>query len=341
MNTDNAHLIALDRANGELLWDTEVANSHLNYSASSAPLAVGHLVITGTAGGEEGARGFIAAFDQKTGKEAWRFWTVPAAGEPGSETWKGKGIEHGSAAAWFTGVYDASTGTVFWQSGNPGEDYNGDDRLGDNLYSDCILALDATTGKLKWYYQTTPHDLWDWDTTETPLVIDANWRGQPRKLLVQGNRNGFFYIFDRTNGELLLAKQFLKDLTWARASVRWPSHLWSRARSHRPQVRTFVPHRTAQLTGIHLPGTRRPVSFTCRPTKSARSIPKDRRTLRWGAPSLEARNGWIRQPRPRRLLRALDLQTGAVKWEVPRIRHCRFLGRDARHGDGAGLLRRG
>ena len=127
---------------------------------------------------------------------------------------------HGGAAAWFTGVYDAETDTVFWQAGNPGEDYNGDDREGDNLYSDCILALDAKTGKLKWHYQTTPHDLWDWDTTETPLVIDANWQGQPRKLLVQGNRNGFFYVFDRTNGKLLLAKQFIKELTWATASVR-------------------------------------------------------------------------------------------------------------------------
>ena len=140
---------------------------------------------------------------------------MPAPGEPGSETWKGKGIEHGAAAAWFTGVYDASTDTVFWQAGNPGEDYNGDDRLGDNLYSDSILALDAKTGKLKWHYQTTPHDLWDWDTTETPLVIDANWQGRPRKLLVQGNRNGFFYVFDRMDGKLLLAKQFLKELTWA------------------------------------------------------------------------------------------------------------------------------
>ncbi len=216
MNTDNAHVIALDRGTGALLWDSEVADSHLNYSASSAPLAVDGLVITGTAGGEEGARGLIAAFDQNTGKEVWRFYTVPAPGEPGSETWKGKGIAHGSAAAWFTGVWDASTDTLFWQSGNPGEDYNGAERLGDNLYSDCILAFEPRTGKLKWYYQTTPHDLWDWDATETPLPIDANWEGRRRQLLVQGNRNGFFYVFDRTNGKLLLAKQFLKDLTWAK-----------------------------------------------------------------------------------------------------------------------------
>ena len=216
LNTDNAHLIALNRSDGSLVWDSEIADSHLNYSATSAPLPVGKLVVTGTAGGEEGARGVIVAFDQETGKEAWRFWTVPAPGEPGSETWKGKGIEHGGGVAWFTGVYDQSTDTVIWQSGNPGEDYNGDERGGDNLYTDCLLALDAKTGKLKWHYQTTPHDLWDWDATETPLVIDANWQGKPRKLLVQGNRNGFFYVFDRVDGKLLLAKQFIKELTWAK-----------------------------------------------------------------------------------------------------------------------------
>jgi len=215
MVTDNAHLVALKRADGEVAWEIEMADWHKNYNATSAPIIVGNLVITGTAGGEEGARGFVAAWDRDTGKEVWRFWTVPLPGEPGSETWQGKGIEHGGAVAWFTGVYDAETDTVFWQAGNPGEDYNGDDRLGDDLYSDCILAVDAKTGKLKWHYQTTPHDLWDWDTTETPLVIDANWQGQPRKLLLQGNRNGFFYVFDRTNGKLLLAKQFLKELTWA------------------------------------------------------------------------------------------------------------------------------
>ena len=217
MGTDNAHMIALDRWDGHLLWETTVADSTQHYTISSAPITVGNLVITGTAGGEEGARGLIAAYDQNTGKEVWRFWTVPNRGEPGSETWKGTGIDHPGGVAWFTGVYDAETDTVFWQTGNPGEDYNGDERLGDNLYTDSIVALNPKTGKLKWHYQTTPHDLWDWDTTETPLVINANWQGKPRKLLVQGNRNGFFYVWDRTDGKLLLAKQFIKDLTWAKS----------------------------------------------------------------------------------------------------------------------------
>ena len=122
---------------------------------------------------------------------------MPKPGESPSDSWQGKGIEHPGAPTWFTGTYDSQLDTVYWPTGNPSAEYNGDDRLGDNLYSDCILALDAKTGKLKWYYQTTPHDLWDWDATETPVVLDTAWEGKPRKLLIQANRNGFFYVFDQ------------------------------------------------------------------------------------------------------------------------------------------------
>jgi len=215
MVTDNAHILALNRLTGDLAWETTMADWRENYNATSAPLAVGNLVITGTAGGEQGARGFVAAYDQATGKEAWRFWTVPAAGEPGSETWKGKGIEHPSAVAWFTGSYDPELGLVYWPTGNPGPDYNDAERGGDNLYSCSILALDAKTGKLQWHYQFTPHDVFDWDATEPPVLADMDWQGQPRKVLLQANRNGFFYVLDRTNGKLLLAKPFVKKITWA------------------------------------------------------------------------------------------------------------------------------
>jgi alcohol dehydrogenase (cytochrome c) len=216
MVTDHAHIIALNRFTGELLWDTEMADWHQNYNATSAPLAVGNLVVTGTAGGDEGVRGFLAAFDQTTGKEVWRFWTVPKPGEPGSETWKGTQIEHPGSAPWFTGSYDPDLDTVYWQTGNSGNDLNGDQRGGDNLYSCSILALDAKSGKLKWHYQFTPHDVWDWDATEPAALVDTLWEGQPRKLLLQANRNGFFYVIDRTNGKLLLAKPFVKKITWAR-----------------------------------------------------------------------------------------------------------------------------
>ena len=319
MDTDNAHLIALDRWDGSLLWETEIADSKLNYSATSAPIVVGNLVITGTAGGEEGARGFIAAYDQNTGKEVWRFWTVPAPGEPGSETWKGKGIEHGGAVAWFTGVYDSETDTVFWQAGNPGEDYNGDERVGDNLYSDCILALDAKTGKLKWHYQTTPHDLWDWDTTETPVVINANWEGKPRKLLVQGNRNGFFYVFDRINGKLLLAKQFIKELTWASGigpdgrpilkPNQEPSPAGTRVCPSQDGATNWYSPSWNPITGLFYMQTNEKCSIY---TKREEEFALGRAFLGGGQRVDPA-------TKPVRILRALDLQTGAVKWEIPQI----------------------
>jgi alcohol dehydrogenase (cytochrome c) len=317
MDTDNAHLIAIDRSDGTLKWDVEIADWHQNYSATSAPLTVGNLVITGTAGGEEGARGLIAAYDQSTGKEVWRFWTVPAPGEPAAATWKGKGIEHGGGVAWFTGVYDAETDTLFWQAGNPGEDYNGDDRAGDDLYSDCILALDAKTGKLKWYFQTTPHDLWDWDTTETPLVIDTNWQGQPRKLLVQGNRNGFFYVLDRTNGKMLLAKQFINELTWAKGvgadghpifnPGQEPSEKGTRVCPSQDGATNWYSPSWNPATGLFYMQTNEKCSvYTKRPDEFTLG-----RSFLGGAQRVDT------TPKPRRYLRALDLQTGNVKWEVP------------------------
>ena len=216
MVTDDAHILGINRLNGVVDWDTEMADWHENYFATSAPLVVGNLVVSGTSGGENGVRGFLAAFDQKTGKEAWRFWTVPEPGGPGSETWKGMDLKHGSAVAWFTGSYDSELDTLYWQTGNPGPDYNGEERAGDNLYSDCVLALDPKTGKLKWHYQFTPHDTHDWDATEPMIVVDSAWQGKPRKLLFTANRNGFFYVFDRTDGRLLLAKPFVQKLNWAK-----------------------------------------------------------------------------------------------------------------------------
>jgi alcohol dehydrogenase (cytochrome c) len=216
MVTDNAHVIALGRFTGELLWDSPMADWRQNYNATSAPLVVGDLVISGTAGGDEGVRGFVAAYDVATGKEAWRFWTVPNPGEPGAETWQGTQTEHRGGASWMIGSYDPQLDLVYWPTGNPGLDYYGNDRLGDNLYTDSIVALEAKTGKLRWHFQFTPHDVHDWDAQEPPVLIDTMWRGQPRKLLVQANRNGFFYVLDRTTGEFLLGKQFLKKLNWAK-----------------------------------------------------------------------------------------------------------------------------
>jgi alcohol dehydrogenase (cytochrome c) len=215
MVTDNAHLIALNRTTGALMWETALANWHDNYNATGAPLIVGSMVISGISGGDEGARGFLAAFEQASGKELWRFWTVPKRGEPGSETWQGNGIDHPGGATWLTGTYDEELDTLYWPVGNPGDDLIGDDRLGDNLYTDSVVALDPATGKLKWFFQFTPHDVHDYDAMTPPSLVDVVWQGKPRKLMVQANRNGFFYVLDRTNGKFLLGRPYANKVTWA------------------------------------------------------------------------------------------------------------------------------
>jgi alcohol dehydrogenase (cytochrome c) len=211
MVTDHAHLIALARGNGALLWDVEMADYHKHYGATSAPLVVNDLVLSGTSGGDEGDRGFIAAYDARTGRQVWRFSTVPSPGDPAAATWRGRALGHGCAAAWLTGTYDATAGIVYWPTGNPCPDYNGDERQGDNLYSSSVLALEARTGRLVWYYQYTPHNLHDWDAVQTPMLVDDG----SRKLLLQANRNGFFYVLDRTTGHLLVSHPFVHKLTWA------------------------------------------------------------------------------------------------------------------------------
>ena len=217
--TDNAHLLALDRRTGARLWEVEMGSAKDSYSATGAPLAIhddslGDLVIGGVAGGEEGARGFVDAYRAETGERVWRFNVIPKRGEKGSETWAGNALEHGCGATWLTGSYDPTLDLVYWQTGNPCPDFNGDERKGDNLYTASVLALSAKTGELKWHFQFTPHDLHDWDATEPLLLLDQPWLGQPRKLLVHADRNGFFFVLDRTNGELLLAKPFVK-VNWA------------------------------------------------------------------------------------------------------------------------------
>ena len=215
MVTDHAHLIALHRLTGHLLWDVEMADYRQHYGSTSAPLVVNDLVIAGVSGGDEGIRGFLDAYRASTGERAWRFWAIPARGEPGSETWIGKALEHGCGATWLTGTYDPETRLLYWPIGNPCPDYNGDERKGDNLYTNSVVALDPGTGTRRWHYQFTPHDLHDWDATETPMLVDAEFGGRQRKLLVQGNRNGFFYVLDRITGEFLMAEPFVKNLTWA------------------------------------------------------------------------------------------------------------------------------
>lgn len=213
MDTIDAHLIAIDAKTGKPLWNRKVADAAAGYALTHAPLIVKDKVIVGTAGGEYGIRGFIAAFDAATGKEDWRFNTIPGPGEPGNETWAGDSWKTGGGSVWVTGSYDAALNLTYWGIGNPGPDWNGDKRPGDNLYSDCVVALDPDTGKLKWYYQFSPHDEFDFDSVQVPVLADIDWQGAPRKVMMWANRNGLFYVIDRTTGKFLLGKPFV-EVNW-------------------------------------------------------------------------------------------------------------------------------
>ena len=211
----DAHLIALDARTGRVKWDVEMADYKNGYSSTVAPLAVKDKILLGVAGGEFGIRGFIDAYDAKTGKRAWRFYTIPGPGDPDFGTWENDSWKTGSAAIWTTGSYDPATNTTIWGTGNPGPDWNGDVRKGDNLYSCSFVALDVDTGKKRWHFQFTPHDTHDWDATQVPVLIDGSFRGVPKKMVATANRNAFYYVLDRDNGRFLAGKPFVKQ-TWAK-----------------------------------------------------------------------------------------------------------------------------
>ena len=317
--SSNVHLIALHAKTGALLWDTPYGDleKYPQMSASLAPLAINGKVIVGVSGGEWGIRGYVAAMDAVSGKELWRFYTIPGPGEPGFESWGGHPIEISGGPTWMSGSFDAEQNLVIWTVGNPGPDFNGEMRPGDNLYTDSVVALDAETGKLKWYYQFTPHDTHDWDAQEFPVLIDTVFQGQPRKLLVQANRNGFFYVLDRTNGKMLLAKPFVKKLNWAKG-IRPDG---------RPEV---VPDMDPTPDGKKVcPGVKGATNWfspSYNPDlgllfvmaieqcdiyySSARAYVKGEAYDGTAADSIPSEPGQF-------FLRAIDVQTGEIRWEVP------------------------
>ena len=207
----DAHLVAIDAKTGHPLWNTKVANTASGYTMTAAPLVIKNKVIVGVAGGEYGIRGFIAAYDAHNGTEVWRFYTTAGPGDPGRDSWGGDSWKRGGGSVWAAGSYDPETNLTFWGVGNAGPDYNGDVRPGDNLYTSTMVALDADTGKLNWHYQANPHNEFDWDAVQIPLLANLTWHGQPRKVLLWADRNGFFYVLDRTNGKFLLGKPFVKQ----------------------------------------------------------------------------------------------------------------------------------
>ena len=311
--TDNAHLICLHRLTGSLMWDVDytIPDAPGQYGSTGAPLVVGDLVITGVSGGDAPLQGYIAAYKAATGQLAWRFRTLPLRGEPGSETWKGTALDTGGAATWLTGSYDPETGVLYWPTGNPFPDTNGDQRGGDNLYTNCVVALDAKTGKLRWHYQFTPHDLHDWDATEPLVLVNAPFQGRDRKLLLQANRSGFFYVLDRTTGEFLAGTPFVRKLTWASGI----------GRDGRPQeVEGNQPTPAGTKTCPAVRGATNWYSTAYNPATrlfyvmAVEDCNIYRQSDRGGyVPSRDPSNP------PEKYLRAIEMETGRIAWEVPQV----------------------
>ena len=215
VTTLDCYLVALDLKSGVERWSARVADYKTGYSMTVAPLAIRGKVVVGVSGGEAGIRGFVDAYDAKSGASAWRFWTVPGPGEPGHETWAGDSWKTGGGSTWVTGSYDSDTNVVYWGVGNPGPDWNGDTRPGDNLYTCSLVALDGDTGQLRWHFQFTPHDTHDWDATHVPVLFDGEVRGRSLKMIAIANRNAFYYVLDRVTGEFIAGHAYAKQ-TWAR-----------------------------------------------------------------------------------------------------------------------------
>lgn len=306
--SDDAYLVCLNRLTGAVMWSQPLpeAGAVGNFYSTSAPLVVNDLVISGVAGGDSPMRGFIAAFHAATGKPAWRFYTIPKPGEPPAETWIGTALPTGGGATWASGSYDKETGTLYWAVGNPYPDTDPSQREGTNLYTNSVLALDATTGKLKWYFQFTPGDTHDWDAAEPFLLVDTSFHGQPRKLLITAQRSGIFYILDRTDGQLLLAKPFVKKITWVGGFRQDGTPI-------------PLPNQTPTIEGVKTcPGVRGATNWY--------STAFDAQTRLFYVMAAEdcgvyRKTGrlWDKNPDPTdvgtRYLRALDIETGEVVWE--------------------------
>jgi alcohol dehydrogenase (cytochrome c) len=311
MGTLDAHLLAVDASSGKLIWDATVADSadpackeQQCYAITHAPLVVKDRVIVGPSGGEGLIRGFIAAFDVRTGKEAWRFWTIPGPGERGSETWSGDSWKTGGGCVWNTGTYDPDLNLTYWGIGNPAP-YDATARPGDNLYTESVVALDADTGKLKWYYQFTPHDEFDWDSTQVPVLTDIQWQGQPRKVMLFANRNGLLYVLDRVTGEFLLGKPFVE--------VNWMSGFDVNGRPLRSTVALHTGFDDLDWNGKKLTTSANP------PLKPG---PGELGATNWYPPSYSPETGlfyvpaWESSSNPRySAIRAFDPRTGDRRWE--------------------------
>ena len=344
MLTDHAHVIALNRFTGELLWDTELDDWRKNYAASSAPLPAGNLVISGVAGGEHGANGFVAAHDQATGKEVWRFWTVPKRGRAGIRNLAGHG--HRSRRRADMVHRQLRSRRSISSTGRPAiRARNTTATIARATTSTPTASSRSIAGpaRCKWHYQFTPHDLWDWDATQTSVLVDAEWQGSPRQLMLHAARNGFFYVFDRANGTLLLAKPFVRNLTWA-------SGIGADGRPIKLPNQEPTPGRHE---GVPVAGRRDQLVLAVVQPRDRPLLRADVREVQHlheeragsvgerASPISAARSASADDPKPQRMLKAIDIRTGAIAWELPQPGPAHVVGRDADDGDRTRHLRRG
>jgi alcohol dehydrogenase (cytochrome c) len=308
------HLAALDAKSGVVRWDITVDDNHKGYYLTLAPLALNGKVVVGVSGAEAGIRGFIAAYDAKTGKQLWRTYTIPGPGEPGRESWGKDSANIGGSSTWLTGSFDPALNTLYWMTGNPGPDYDGDVRPGDNLYTCSVLALDPNTGRIKWHFQFTPHDVHDWDSNQIPVLFDETIGGRPRKLLAVANRNAFYYVLDRETGEFVTGAPYAKQ-TWAQGldakgrpilkpgndpSIEgtevWPNLQGSAnwySPSYSPQTKLFY-HFTREMSSIYYKGQ---AKYTAGQPYTA-----------GGGTAVDGDNAYA-------AIRAMEAATGKLRWE--------------------------
>ena len=312
--TPDARLIAIDNRTGKKRWEVTAAESGKGYSYTSAPLVVGNMIIAGVAGGEFGIRGFVDAYDAASGRRLWRTYTIPEPGAPGSETWKNPGaMTTGGGPAWLTGTYDPELGLVYLGVGNPSPDYDGASRPGDNLYTNSVIALKATSGEIVWHFQFTPHDTHDYDAVQVPALIDAKLAGVDRNLLLFANKNGFYYVLDRVTGRFVTAKPF--------ATQNWASGLDTLGR---PVVRQeATPSRTGALvypsqngaTNWWSPSYSPRTGLFYIPVHEQGSVFFQRDEAHSSGDDYLGGHGQIRTADAATFVRALDALTGEMRWE--------------------------
>ncbi len=320
VSTPDAYLVALDARTGSQVWESKIAESKDGYYSPSATFAINGKILAGTAAGDYGLNGWLDAFDAETGERLWRWYTIPRPGEPGHETWAGDSWKTGGGATWLTGSFDPELNLLYWGIGNPAPDFYGDDRLGDNLYTESVVALDADTGELKWYFQFTPHDVHDWDAVEIPILVDAEYQGKQRKLLTHADRNGFYYVLDRETGEFLHGIPFIDELNWA-------SGLTDKGRPIRvPGVEptpqgNFVCPSTSGATNWMSPAYNPATGLFYLAVKEGCGISyKAKQEFRPGGFGFMG-TGYVESPEEpwQMYIRALDLTTGERKWEYKQV----------------------